>query len=102
MNPYEPPESQIAPSKDRPKTNLLLIWFLSVLGAGITLPLWGLRPLGPIATCAACLVGGGCMAKRLHEPGGGRVLMSIVYAVLIAISLIGVFFGVCMLTLAMH
>lgn len=99
MNPYEPPESQISPPTGKQKPNLLLVWFLSVLGSGLTLPLWSLMPLGPIATCAACLIGGSKMAKGLHQETGVRGVMTLIYALLIAISLLGIFFGVCLVWL---
>ena len=100
MNPYERPEVQeVGAGTKRKGLPIGLVWFLGVCGAGPSLLFWPLGLVGPWMTGLACLVGGWCMARRLHKTPGVVALMSIIYGILIVVSLLGIVWGFCLVML---
>lgn len=96
VNPYEPPQSELPPPPPLKKRRLLLIWFLTVLGYVPALALGNVIPeLALIATPGVSLLGGWQMARRLHQTPGMIAGMSLLYGLLIFVSVIAIFFAFC-------
>jgi len=81
------------------------IWLLTIIFMFLSLFLWdsawfgkrgsaslGQFVIGPVMTVIICWIGGRQMAARLHLK---IVLMSWIYACLIAASFVGILFGAC-------
>ena len=87
------------------KAQLFGIWLLTIVCMFLSLFLWdsawfwghgsasfGAFLSGPVVTVIVCWIGGRQMAATLHVE---IVLMSWVYACLIAMSFVGIVFGTC-------
>ena len=96
MNPYEPPEAELTAQKTFQRKPVGLICLLSIVGSGASLFSWGYGSVGPTVTSFCCLFGGWAIARRLHQSPGFIALGTFLYGFLIALTIVGIAFGACL------
>lgn len=95
-NPYEPPQAEVKAQPPSHRKPVALTCVLSVIGAGLSVFTWGGGIFGPILTAFLCLLGGWLVARCLHKSPGMIALGVIIYGLLIALTLLGIAFGACL------
>ena len=96
MNPYEPPEAEVKSRNSFQRKPVALVCLLSIVCSGASLFSWGYGSFGPILTGGCCLFGGWVIARRLHQSPGFIALGTFIYGFLIALTLVGIAFGACL------
>ena len=97
MNPYQPPQAELKAQRSSQRKPVASVSVLSVLCAGLSVFAWGGGITGPIITGVICLCGGYAIALRLHKSPGFIALGTFLYGFLIALTLLGIAFGACLI-----